>query len=181
MEKNKDWNPRIRFEQSIKNIKNIWYLFHQLSLLINAYPILQKIKLIGKIFFSLAFRTQRLKCLNEIYNLFFNNKIEKYINTNLFHYFDYVVLAHWIKSDRSKSGKGITLCTDSFTLKEVVTLINIILLKYNIFSTINYHTSISSCDKLKKKKLKVPRIFNNGENLDKIRPFIKRYILDCLL
>jgi TRAP-type mannitol/chloroaromatic compound transport system permease small subunit len=181
MEKNKGWNSRIRFEQSIKNIKYIWYLFHQLSLLINAYPILLKRKLRGKIFFSLAFRTRQLKCLNEIYNLFFNNEGERYINTNLFHYFDYVVIAHWIMGDGSKSGKGIILCTDSFTLKEVVTLMNILLIKYNIYSTINYNTSISPYDKLKKKKLKVPRIYINGENLNKIRPFIKPYILDCFL
>lgn len=51
MEKNKGWNPRIRFEQSIKNIEYIWYLFNQLSLLINAYPLLIKRKLRVNFFF----------------------------------------------------------------------------------------------------------------------------------
>jgi len=83
--------------------------------------------------------------------------------------------------DGSKSRKGIILCTDSFTLKEVVLLMNILLIKYNIYSTINYNTSISPYDLLKEKKRKVPRIYINGENLDKIRPFIKPYILDCFL
>jgi TRAP-type mannitol/chloroaromatic compound transport system permease small subunit len=181
LEKNEGWNPRIRFEQSIRNIKYIWYLFNQLSLLINVYPILLRRKLRGKIFFSLAFRTRQLKCLNEIYNLFFNDEIERCINIKLFHYFDYVVLAHWIMGDGSKSGKGIILCTDSFSLKEVVILMNILLIKYNIYSTINYNTSISPYDILKEKKSKVPRIYINGENLDKIRPYIKPYILDCFL
>jgi TRAP-type mannitol/chloroaromatic compound transport system permease small subunit len=181
MEKNEGWNPRIRFEQSIRNIEYIWYLFHQLSLLVNAYPNLLKRKLRGKIFFSLTFRTRQLKCLNEIYNLFFNNEGKRHININLFHYFDYIVLAHWIMGDGSKSGKGIIICTDSFTLKEVVILMNILLIKYNIHSTINYNTSISPYDLLKEKKRKAPRIYINGENLDKIRPFIKPYILDCFL
>jgi hypothetical protein len=83
--------------------------------------------------------------------------------------------------DGSKSGKGIILCTDSFSVEEVVLLMNILLIKYGIFSTINYNTSISPCDKLKEKKCKVPRIYINGKNLDKIRPFIKSYILDCFL
>lgn len=181
MEKNKGWMPRIRLEQSVKNIKYIWYLFHQLSILVNTYPILIKRTLRGKIFFSLAFKTRQLKCLIEIYNLFFDNNGKRYININLFHYFDYAVLAHWIMGDGSKSGKGIILCTDSFSLKEVVLLMNILLIKYDIYSTINYNISISPYDKLKEKKRKVARIYINGKNLDKIRPFIKPYVLDCLL
>lgn len=38
---------------------------------------------------------------------------------------DYIVLAYWIMGDGAKRNKGITLCTDGFTLYEVVTLINI--------------------------------------------------------
>lgn len=51
MEKNEDWNPRIRFEQSVKSTEYIWYIFHQLSLLGNSYPILSKRKLRNKVFF----------------------------------------------------------------------------------------------------------------------------------
>lgn len=114
--------------------------------------------------------------MNEIYNLFFNEKGKRYISINLFHYFDYVVIAHWIMGDGSKMGKGIILCTDSFTTQEVVVLMNILLIKYDITSTIFYNTSISPYDILKKKKLKVPRIYINKENLDKIISFIRPYI-----
>lgn len=182
MEKNKNWNPRIRFEQSIKYLEYIWYLFHQLSILIKGYPLLIKRKLRNKIFYSLAFRTRRLNCLNEIYDLFYNlNDGKRCLNFDLYHYFDYIVLAHWIMGDGSKSGKGVIICTDSFTLKEVIFLMNILKIKYDIDSSIHYNTSISPYDILKIKKIKVPRIYINGNNLDKIRSFIKPYFLKCFL
>jgi hypothetical protein len=41
-------------------------------------------------------------------------------NKNVLELFDYlneIVLAHWILGDGAKKNKGLTLCTDSFTLK----------------------------------------------------------------
>ena len=52
--------------------------------------------------------------------------INKTIKLDLFHYLDYVTLAHWIMGDGAKLGKGIILCTDSFSLTEVVLLMNIL-------------------------------------------------------
>jgi LAGLIDADG DNA endonuclease family len=39
--------------------------------------------------------------------------------------------------DGAKKNKGIILCTDSFTFKEVIILMNILLIKYNIKSYIH--------------------------------------------
>jgi LAGLIDADG DNA endonuclease family len=83
--------------------------------------------------------------------------------------------------DGYKSGKGLILCTDSFSIKEVVFLMNILKIKFDINSTINYVTSISPYDLSKTKKKKFPRIFINRENLDKVKPFIEPYILNCFL
>jgi len=70
--------------------------------------------------------------------------------------------------DGSKRNKGITLCTDSFTFKDVVNLMNILKIKFNINSTIH------------KEKLK-PRIYINKNELSKILPFIKPYFDDHFL
>ena len=182
IEKRLGWNPRLRFEQSIKNFEYIWFLFSQLSILINSYPLLLKRTLRGKIFYSLTFKTRQLNCLNEIYELFYNlgNK-QKELHLNLYDYFNYIVFAHWIMGDGYKSGKGLILCTDSFSIKEVVFLMNILKIKFDINSTINYVTSISPYDLSKTKKKKFPRIFINRENLDKVKPFIEPYILNCFL
>jgi len=83
--------------------------------------------------------------------------------------------------DGSKRGRGIIICTNSFTIKEVVYLMNILKIKYNIDSRIYYNRSISPYDILKRKKVRVPRIYINGENLEKIRSFIHPYFLKCFL
>jgi hypothetical protein len=70
--------------------------------------------------------------------------------------------------DGSKRNKGITLCTDSFSIKDVVTLMNILKIKFNINSTIHM-------EKLK------PRIYINKKELLKILPFIKPYFDDHFL
>lgn len=47
-----------------------------------------------------------------------------------------MALAHWIMGDRVNLNKGLVWCTDSFTLQEVVKLMNVLKIKYNINSTI---------------------------------------------
>jgi hypothetical protein len=178
IEREKNWNARIRFEQSIKHIEYIWYLFTQLAILRSSKPNMAKRELRGKYFYSLAFKTRRLNSLNEIYNLFYKED-KRYLNEDIFHYFNYVVLTHWIMGDGSKYGTGIVLCTDSYNIKDVVLLINILLIKFNVESYIGYVTSLSPFNKNKISRL--PRIYINGENFDKIRLLIKPYILNCFL
>lgn len=70
--------------------------------------------------------------------------------------------------DGAKKNKGVTLCTDSFTFKEVVILMNILKIKYNINSTIL----------LEKHK---PRIYINNVELLKILANIEPYFVKSLL
>lgn len=53
----------------------------------------------------------------------------------LFYYINYVTLAHLIMGDGIKQEKGIMLCTDSFSLKEIILLMNILKIKFDIVST----------------------------------------------
>jgi len=51
----------------------------------------------GKVFYGLSFQTRQLKCLIEIFNLFYNVREGKPIKTvkpDLIHYMDYIALAH---------------------------------------------------------------------------------------
>ena len=158
----KTWNPRIGFKQSIKNFEYFWYVFIQLSTLCSGYPWLVSNMKRGKLFYALEFNTRQLKCFNEIYTLFFSDYKIKVIKPELYDYLDYVAIAHWIMGDGAKRNKGITLCTDCFSYKEVVLLMNILKIKYNINSTIH------------KEKYK-PRIYISNKELLKILPYIKPY------
>jgi hypothetical protein len=70
--------------------------------------------------------------------------------------------------DGSKRNKGITLCTDGFSCKEVILLMSILKIKFNINSTIH------------KEKDKY-RIYINNIELNKIKkdliPFMSKHFL----
>lgn len=162
IQKRKGWNSRIGFKQSIKNFEYFWNVFTQLSNLCSNYPWLTKNFKRGKLFFGIEFNTRQLKCLNEIYTLFYSDLNKKNIKAELYDYIDYVAIAYWIMGDGAKRNKGITICTDSFSLKEVVILMNILKIKFDINSTIH----------LEKYR---PRIYINKYELSKILPYILSY------
>ena len=178
IEKRQNWNPRIQLEQSMKNFEYLWYVFNKFNIFNSNYPFSNKRTLRNKTFYNLIFKTRQLNCFNEYHNLFYD-KNKKLIKTELFHYIDYIALAHWIMGDGSKRGKDLILCTDSYTIKEVVILINILKIKFNIDSYICYHISVSPNNK--KIKNRVARICINTNNLEKIKSFIKPYFVDSML
>jgi len=162
VQKRGHWNPRIGFKQSVVNFEYFWHIYNELAYLCSGLPIYGKPIMRGKMFYSVALQTRQLDCLNEILNLFYEIKdgqFTKTVKPELLFYMDYLVLAHWIQGDGSKRNKGITLCTDNFTLQEVVLLVNILIIKFEINPTIH------------KEKDKF-RIYINNKDLIKIRPYI---------
>jgi len=137
-------------------------------LLCSGYPWLVKALKRGKFFYAVEIQIRQLKCLNEIHNLFFGDSNIKCIKPELYDYINYFSIAYWIMGDGAKRNKGITLCTDCFTFKEVVLLMNILKIKYDLNSTIQ----------IEKYK---PRIYINNIELRKILPFIKPYFVYSLL
>ena len=73
--------------------------------------------------------------------------------------------------DGSKRGRGLVLCTDSFSLKDIILLMNILKIKFDIDSTIEFRYSISLEDRktILNNKKKIARIIINKKNLDKVR------------
>lgn len=170
IQKREEWNTRIGFKQSIVNFPYLWNVFLELSYLCSGLPKLAKAVTRGKIFYSVYFNTRQLACLNEIFNLFYiknKGQIIKTVKQELFFYMDYQVLAHWIMGDGSKRAKGLILCTDNFSLQEVVLLVNILILKFDISPTIQ------------KEKNKF-RIYINGKSLIKIKPNILPYFSNSM-
>jgi hypothetical protein len=171
LQKRGHWNPRIGLKQSIKNFPYIWYVYNELAYLCSGQLMFGSSTLRGQIFYNLTLQTRQLACLKEIFHLFYivvDNKIIKVIKEDLFFYTDYIVLAHWIMGDGSKRNKGVTLCTDKFTLPEVVLLINILIIKFDINPTLH-------------KEKKNYRIYINKADLNKIRPHLLPHFVDHFL
>ena len=171
IQKKGHWNTRIGFKQSIINFPYFWYIYTELGYLCSGLPMSAKTVKRGKLFYSVYLQTRQLALLNEIFDLFYltnKGQLIKTVKQELFFHMDYIVLAHWIMGDGSKRAKGLVLCTDNFSLQEVVLLVNILILKFDINPTIQ------------KEKNKF-RIYINGKSLMKIKPFILPYFVDHFL
>jgi hypothetical protein len=88
--------------------------FFLLSHYCSSLPSLVKGERKGKIHKALLFSTRRYLCLNELYYLFYNDKI-KVIPSNIYDLLTPLALAHWIMGDGAKLNKGLVLCTYSFS------------------------------------------------------------------
>jgi hypothetical protein len=142
-----------------------------MSYLCSNLPYKGKSILRGKLFYNISFQTRQLECLSEIFNLFYINVDginKKTIKYDLIFNIDYRVIAHWIMGDGSKRKKGIILCTDSFSIKEVILLNHILIIKFNLQSTIQ-------------KEKNFYRIYINEKDLNKIKPYIFPYFVDHFL
>lgn len=172
MQSSEGWNPRIGLKQSIINFNYIWKTFEELASLCSTYPYPTKNKMRGKLFYSLAFQTRQQGCLKPIRSQFYrsvdDNKFERSIQFELFYYFDSISLAHWIMGDGAKHNRGIILCTDGFSIKEVILLMNILIIKYDINPTMYQQNN-------------KPRIHIFKRDLLKIRPLISPYFVDHFL
>jgi len=171
LQKRGHWNPRVGFKQSIINFPYFWHIYNELAYLCSGSPMFGKSIIRGKTFFSITLQTRQLDCILEIFNLFYvikNGQLTKTVKPQLLFYMDYIVLAHWIMGDGAKRNKGIIICTDNFTLEEVVLLINILIIKFEINPSIH-------------KERKNFRIYINNKDLMKIKPHILPFFVDQFL
>jgi len=77
-------------------------------------------------------------------------------------------LAHWIITDGSRKNDGVILCTDSFTIIDVVRLVNVLIVRYQLDCTI--HTPI-----------KGPRIYIKGKSMPLLRSIVLPYMHNSML
>jgi len=171
LQKRNDWNPRIGLKQSIINFPFLWSTFREISYLCSGTIMLSSNILRDKLFNAVTIQTRQLACIIPLFNLFYvenGNLWKKVIKPELLFYMNYIVLAYWIMGDGSKRNEGVTLYTDGFTLQEVVLLINILIIKFNINPTIH-------------KEKKAFRIYINKIDLNKIRPHITPYFVEHFL
>jgi hypothetical protein len=79
----------------------------------------------------MRFQTRALPCLTYIHTLFYTNKL-KFVPLDIYMLLTPIALAHWIMGDGAKTGSGLILCTDSFSLKDVLRLMFVLQNRYNL-------------------------------------------------
>lgn len=65
-----------------------------------------------------------MPCLTELHSLFYVNKV-KIIPVSIYDLLTPVALSHWIAVDGTHNGNGLRICTDSFSVPDIVRLMNV--------------------------------------------------------
>jgi hypothetical protein len=157
-------SPRIGFNQSFEKFEYLWKVFIILSPFCNSLPKL----IIGKrketVTYALQFLTRSLPCLKPLREMFYNIEGKKIVPDDIYNLLDPISLAYWIMSDGSVSRHGLLICTDSFTIPDIVKLINVLIIKYQLECKIRYHTPTQ------------PRIYISQKSMDLLIKVITPYI-----
>ena len=128
-------NPRLGFKQSLDKSSYVWDVFLTLSPFCQSLPNYLLNKRNKNTYHSFNFFTRSLPCLKELYSLFYcENK--KVIPANIYNLLSPVALAHWIQGDGQRKRSGLVICTDSYTLQDVVRLVNVLIIRYNLICTL---------------------------------------------
>jgi LAGLIDADG DNA endonuclease family len=154
---------RLVLTQSLKHFQYLWFVWTILSPYCQSLPHLVKTKLNGKVYLSVAFKTHAYASLAIIYKMFIVNGV-KVVPNNIFNLLNEVALAHWIMGDGAKTtSRGLLLCTDSFTLQDVVKLMNVLRIKWNISSNLVFYN-------------KLPRIYIPKGEMNKVRDSVSLHM-----
>ena len=131
-------NARLGFKQSISQSSYVWFVFNELSHYCSSYPHLTKGIRAGNPYYGIQFFTRTLPCFTELYSIFYTNKVKR-IPDNIYDLLTPVALAHWICGDGYARQHGLIFCTDSYSIEEVVKLVNVLMIKFRVECTIRVH------------------------------------------
>lgn len=128
-------NARLGFAQGGANGQYFWFVFLSLSHYCSSYPRLRIRTSFGKKNISLQFFTRSMTCITKLHPLFYPSGV-KIIPKNIYDLLTPVALAHLIMGDGNAMHHGLILCTNSYSIKDVVRLMNVLMIRYKLECTI---------------------------------------------
>ena len=138
MSKERSKNARLGFKQSLDHSTYVWFVFNQLSPYCSSVPYFAPSGKVGNTNYALGFFTRALPCFTEIYSLFYVNKV-KIIPGDIYNILTPVALAHFIMGDGSKQRHGLIICTDCYKLVDIISLMNVLIIRYRLNCTVRVH------------------------------------------
>jgi hypothetical protein len=131
-------NARLGFLQSLAKVRYILFVFNILSHYCSNGLYFRRGNRLGIKFYSLSFFTRAMPCFTELHSLFYQNGV-KIIPHDIYNLLTPIALAHMIMGDGSAEKSGLKICTDSYSIKDIVRLINVLIIKYRLECTIREH------------------------------------------
>lgn len=125
---NKEGEVRLQFKQMYSHFEYLYSVFFELSHYCSNLPSLNKVNLHNNLFYALSFTTRSLPCITKLYSLFYPEG-KKVIPKNIYDILTWESLVHWIEGDGTYNS-GITIQTQSFTIQDLVLLMNVLIIKF---------------------------------------------------
>jgi hypothetical protein len=123
---------------------------------------------VGKPFSGLQFFTRSLPCFTELHTLFYREGV-KIIPDNIYELLTPVALAHIIMGDATAKPHGLILCTDSYSIEDIVRLINVLIIKFRLDCTIRVERKNQY------------RIYIRERSMNLIRQIVKPHMCSSML
>lgn len=165
--KNRSINSCLRFKQSLDKSQYVWFVFTILSHYCSSCPFLTTGTRAGVRFYGLEFFTRALPSLTKIYHLFYKDSI-KVIPQNIFELLTPVALAHLIMGDGVARPYGLQLCTDSYSLPDIVRLMNVLIIRYELVCTLH------------KKREGQCRIYISSKSMPRLQQIVAPYMHESM-
>jgi hypothetical protein len=122
--------------------------------------------------YALQIFTRGLPCFTELHSLFYVNKI-KVIPNNIYNLLTPIALAHLIMGDGSVLRHGLILCTNSYSIQDVIRLMNVLMIRYRLDCNL-------SLKRRKNKKIEY-MIYIRERSMPILRKFVKPYFHPSML
>ena len=133
-------NVPLGFAQSASHSEYFWFVFCSLSHYCSSFPIVRNRSRFGKETIGLEFKTRSMACLTKLRELFYPNGI-KIIPQNIYELLTPIALAHMIMGDGAVRSHGLIICTDSYTVQDVVRLMNVLMIRYRLDCTCRFYST----------------------------------------
>lgn len=161
-------NARLGFKQSLSHSEYVWFVFNLLSHYCSINPSLTSGIRAGKPVYGLQFSTRALPCFSTLHSIFYVDGV-KIVPQNIYNLLTPVALAHLIMGDGSAQRHGLIICTDSYTIPEVVRLINVLMIRYRLECALRLHITT------------YPRIYIRQGSMAKLQAIVGSYMLSSML
>jgi LAGLIDADG DNA endonuclease family len=111
-----------------------------------------------------------MPCITELRSLFYPDlAAKKAIPVNIYDLLTPVALAHLIMGDGGFKSQGVYLCTDSYTIQDVVRLMNVLIVRYDLKCTL--HKSSNGLGY---------RIYISRNSVGKVVEIVKPYLIPSM-
>ena len=136
-------NARLGFTQCLDRYQYVFFVFNILSHYCRSSPRLTSSIRSENRNYGIQIFTRSMPCMTELHYLFYPNGI-KVIPQNIYNILTPVALAHLIMGDGSAKQYSLKICTDSYTVPDIIRLMNVLTMPIGIGLNITFSYSNST-------------------------------------